>query len=53
MTDESTATADVTSRALRDHGIISKLVQSLVNPVPHGQDGDVEGDEDFDEKLLR
>lgn len=53
MTAESTATADITRRALEGHGIIKQLVQALVEPVPHGKDGDEEGDVDFEEKLVR
>ncbi|KAL5533241.1 FES1 [Sanghuangporus sanghuang] len=53
MTAESTATSAVTSSALQEHGISGDLVQALVNPLPHGKDGDQEGDEDLEEKLVR
>ena len=53
MTAESTATSAVTSSALNEHGINADLVQALVNPLPHGKDGDQEGDEDLEEKLVR
>ena len=53
MTAESTATSAVTSFALHEHGINADLVQALVNPLPHGKDGDQEGDEDLEEKLGR
>ncbi|EJD05711.1 nucleotide exchange factors-like protein [Fomitiporia mediterranea MF3/22] len=53
MTAESTATSAITSAALQEHGISGDLVQSLVNPTPHGMDGDQEGDADLEEKLVR
>ncbi|KAH8114825.1 nucleotide exchange factors-like protein [Phellopilus nigrolimitatus] len=53
MTSESTATAEITSAALQEHGITADLVQGLVNPIPHGKDGDEEGDADLEEKLVR
>ena len=53
MTPESTATSEVTTAALQTHGIAGDLVQGLVNPIPHGSDGDQEGDADFEEKLIR
>lgn len=53
MSEENCATAAVTSQALHQHGLIKPLVQSLVNPVPHGEDGEHEGDADYEEKLVR
>lgn len=53
MTEESTATSGMTSAALQEHGILGDLVQGLVNPVPHGKDGDHEGDADLEEKLVK
>ena len=53
MTVESAATAPIALRALHDHDFIPNLVQGLVNPIPHGANGDQEGDADFEEKLIR
>lgn len=53
MTAESTDTASVTLSALQGRGIANDLVQCLVNPLPHGKDGDEEGDVDLEEKLVR
>jgi len=53
MTAESINTSSETARALQENDFLPKLVQGLVNPLPHGQDGDVEVDDDFEEKLVR
>ena len=42
-----------TVAALEQTGIVSTLVSSLAAPVPHGPDGETEGDADFEEKVLR
>jgi hypothetical protein len=53
MSEENCATSDVTAQALQKHGLVKPLVQSLVNPTPHGEDGEHEGDMDYEEKLIR
>ena len=53
MTPESTATSKETLAAIERHDISSDLIQGLVDPTPHGKDGDQEGDADFEEKLVR
>lgn len=53
MTAESVDTAPIVLSALERRGIVNDLVQCLVNPLPHGADGDEEGDADLEEKLIR
>lgn len=53
MTAESTETSAITSEALQRHGILDVAVKTLVSPIPHGQDGDQEGDVDYEEKAVR
>jgi len=53
MTAESTETSAITSEALQRHGILDVAVKALVSPIPHGQDGDQEGDVDYEEKAVR
>jgi hsp70-interacting protein len=48
----STDTSTPTCKALESHGIRKALVESLVHPVPHGPDGEAEGDLDFEEKAV-
>ncbi|OSD00060.1 hypothetical protein PYCCODRAFT_730518 [Trametes coccinea BRFM310] len=49
----SASTAGATLHALEQHGLLSSLVGALAAPVPHGPDGEREGDADFEEKVLR
>ncbi|KAI0693093.1 armadillo-type protein [Cerioporus squamosus] len=42
-----------TVQALEQNGLLSTLVSSLATPVPHGPNGESEGDADFEEKVLR
>lgn len=53
LTAETAATAPATLRALQAHNFVPTLVRGLVSPVPHGRDGDQEGDVDLEEKLVR
>ena len=48
----STMTSQLAMKALEDRGLLRALVRALVAPVPHGQDGDSEGDADFEEKVV-
>ncbi|KAI0758916.1 nucleotide exchange factors-like protein [Fomes fomentarius] len=49
----SYATSPSTVRALEERGLLQTLISSLASPVPHGPDGESEGDADFEEKVLR
>lgn len=53
MTAESTDTSSVTLGALQRHGVVNVIVNLLVHPMPHGEDGDQEGDMDYEEKAVR
>lgn len=46
-------TSDITLNALTQNGILSALISALVDPVPHGPDGETEGDVDLEEKIVR
>ncbi|RPD63349.1 nucleotide exchange factors-like protein [Lentinus tigrinus ALCF2SS1-6] len=46
-------TSSSTAQAFEQKGLLSTLVSSLATPVPHGSDGESEGDADFEEKVLR
>jgi hsp70-interacting protein len=48
----STDTSTPTQVAFRDHGILDALLNGLLHPVPHGADGETEGDLDFEEKVV-
>jgi hsp70-interacting protein len=49
----STKTSQFTVEALEDRGLLRTLVKALVAPVPYGEDGESEGDADFEEKVVR
>lgn len=49
----STMTSQFAVKALEDRGLLQALVRALTSPVPHGQDGELDGDPDFQEKLVR
>lgn len=49
----SASTSAATARALERTGLLGALVSALAQPVPHGPDGETEGDADFEEKVLR
>ncbi|KAI0673146.1 armadillo-type protein [Trametes maxima] len=49
----STSTAAATADAFLRAGLLRALVSALAEPVPHGPDGEREGDADFEEKALR
>ena len=53
MTAEAAETSALTSEAIQKHGIVDVVVKSLVTPTPHGEDGDQEGDVDYEEKAVR
>ncbi|KAI0744577.1 nucleotide exchange factors-like protein [Earliella scabrosa] len=49
----SYSTSPTTARALEEKGILQTLISSLASPIPHGPNGETEGDADFEEKVLR
>jgi len=49
----STMTSQFAVKALEDRGLLQALVRALTSPVPYGQDGELDGDPDFQEKLVR
>lgn len=49
----STVTSQYTLKALEEHGLLQTLVKALTSPVPYGQDGELDGDPDFEEKIVR
>ncbi|KAI0799606.1 nucleotide exchange factor Fes1-domain-containing protein [Irpex lacteus] len=48
----SASTSELTIDALENHGLLQVLIDSLVSPVPHGPDGETEGDPEFEDKCL-
>ena len=49
----STMTSQFTVKALEEHGLLHALIRTLIAPVPYGQDGESEGDADFEENVVR
>ncbi|KAF9646148.1 nucleotide exchange factors-like protein [Thelephora ganbajun] len=49
----STMTSKFAVKALEDRGLLQALVRALTAPVPYGQDGELEGDADFEERVVR
>ncbi|KZT68029.1 nucleotide exchange factors-like protein [Daedalea quercina L-15889] len=49
----SISTSPMALKALEEHGILQSLISAVTSPVPHGPDGEEEGDADFDEKVIR
>lgn len=49
----STTTSQFALEALEERGLLQALVRALTVPVPYGQDGESEGDADFEEKVVR
>ncbi|PCH43151.1 nucleotide exchange factors-like protein [Wolfiporia cocos MD-104 SS10] len=50
---EAFSTSPAALKALEAHGILQALVSSLTSPTPHGADGELEEDADFEEKITR
>jgi len=48
----STMTSEFAVEALEERGLLQALVRALIVPVPYGQDGESEGDADFEEKVV-
>ncbi|TDL26802.1 Fes1-domain-containing protein [Rickenella mellea] len=53
MTPGSCETSTMASEAMEKFGVIDSAIDALVNPTPHGTDGEHEGDADLSEKLVR
>jgi hypothetical protein len=49
----STTTSQFAVKALEERGLLHALVIALTAPVPYGQDGESEGDADFEEGIVR
>ena len=49
----STMTSEFARKALEERGLLRALVRALNAPVPHGPDGESEGDAEFEEKVVR
>ncbi|KAL0952680.1 hypothetical protein HGRIS_006922 [Hohenbuehelia grisea] len=50
----STATSPLALKAVKEHGLLSRVISSLVDPVPYGADGDqTDLDPDYEEKSIR
>lgn len=49
----STMTSQFAVKALEECGLLHALIRALTGPVPYGQDGELEGDADFEEKILQ
>lgn len=49
----STVTSQLAVEALEEHGLLQALIRALIAPVPYGQDGESEGDADFEEKIVQ
>ena len=49
----STVTSQLAVKALEDRGILQALFRALTSPVPYGPDGELDGDADFEEKIVR
>jgi len=49
----STMTSQFAVKALEERGLLHALIRALTAPVPYGQDGELEGDADFEENILR
>jgi hypothetical protein len=46
-------TSQFAVKALEDRGLLQALVRALAYPVPHGKDGELDGDPDFEEQVVR
>ncbi|CAL1698181.1 unnamed protein product [Somion occarium] len=46
------STSADTRKALEEKGILKTLIDGIVSPVPHGPDGETEGDLDFEQKVI-
>jgi hypothetical protein len=49
----SSETSPATLIALREHGLLGALVSALTAPTPYGEDGESEGDANFEEIVVR
>ena len=49
----SFSTSELTRNALEQSGLLKALIDALVAPLPHGPDGDSEGDPELEEKIIK
>lgn len=49
----SFSTSESTCDALEQRGLLKALIDALVAPLPHGPDGDSEGDPELEEKIIK
>lgn len=49
----SISTSDLTLHALETQDLLPTLIDALVSPLPHGPDGESEGDLEFEEKIMK
>ncbi len=49
----SLSTSSLTIRAMENEGLLQALLDALTSPLPHGPDGESEGDEDFEAKIVK
>ncbi|KAH8077104.1 nucleotide exchange factors-like protein [Cristinia sonorae] len=48
----SFSTSELTKSAIERRGLLKTLIRALVTPVPHGPDGESEGDAELEEKVI-
>ena len=49
---QSFSTSELTKNALESEGLLDALIGALVSPTPHGPDGEQDGDEEFEDKVI-
>ncbi|KAF7795103.1 hypothetical protein EIP86_006248 [Pleurotus ostreatoroseus] len=49
----SFSTSPLTLRAMEEEGLLQGLIDALTSPLPHGPDGESEGDPDFEAKIVK
>lgn len=49
----SLSTSPLTLRAMEEEGLLQSLIDALTSPLPHGPDGESEGDSDFEAKIVK
>lgn len=49
----SLSTSSLTIWAMENEGLLQGLLDPLTSPLPYGPDGESEGDEDFEAKIVK
>ena len=49
----SASTRPLALKAMRGEGVLNSVIEALVESVPFGADGEMEGDEEFEEHCVR